>query len=135
MTVAEKSRARRLEKFFNLTVELWDIIHAYQHGVCASCGLPQKSGKRLALDHSHKTGVVRGLLCSTCNRLLGRIERTYAKGVDIVKILDNLAAYLRESPATKALGREIRTFPGRFGTKRHRKYLADQKHPSRGLKA
>jgi hypothetical protein len=127
LTPAERSRAKRLEKFFNLTVDLWDIVHAYQQGVCAACHRPQKSGKRLATDHSHKTGVVRGLLCSTCNRLLGRIERTYANGTDIATILDRLALFLRDPPATRALGREIKTFPGRFGTKRPRKYLTDQR--------
>jgi hypothetical protein len=127
LTSSEKARAKRLEKFFNLTVDLWDIIHKYQGFCCAVCGKPQKSGKRLATDHSHKTGVVRGLLCWTCNRLLGRIERTYPNGTNIVAILESLMLYMKEHPATKALGREIKTFPGRFGTKRHRTYLANQK--------
>jgi hypothetical protein len=124
---SDRARARRLERFFGLTIELWDIINAYQQSLCFVCHRPQKSGKRLATDHSHKTGLVRGLLCSTCNRILGKIERTWDKKTDVVLMLERLVEFLKSPPATKAIGREIRTFPGRFGTKRHAKYLAEQK--------
>jgi hypothetical protein len=41
-------------------------------GVCAICGRPPKT-RKLHVDHDHKTGKVRGLLCYTCNRfILGR---------------------------------------------------------------
>lgn len=127
MTPQERSRARRLERFFNLTAELWDIIAAYQNHVCFVCCKPQKSGKRLALDHSHQSGLLRALLCSTCNRALGRMERTWPKGTDVGLMLSRMIQVLNDPPAVKALGREIHTFAGRFGTKRHHRYLADQK--------
>jgi hypothetical protein len=38
-----------------------------QHGVCAICGNPPKT-RRLDIDHDHRTGAVRGLLCHRCNR-------------------------------------------------------------------
>lgn len=61
-----------------------------QQGRCAGCGgRPRK--KRLAIDHDHKTGKVRGLLCSTCNHdLLGVAERL----ADPVGTLRRLADYL-----------------------------------------
>lgn len=40
-----------------------------QGGVCAICGNPPKS-RRLHVDHDHRTGKVRGLLCFRCNRAL-----------------------------------------------------------------
>lgn len=45
-----------------------------QKGCCAICGKPQSMFKRrLNLDHNHKTGQLRGLLCYYCNRrLVGR---------------------------------------------------------------
>lgn len=38
--------------------------------VCTICG----SRKNLCIDHSHKTGKVRGRLCSSCNRGLGQFK-------------------------------------------------------------
>jgi hypothetical protein len=53
-----------------------------QNGVCAICRKPESTLRSgvllmLAVDHDHKTGQVRGLLCNNCNRaegLLGTIE-------------------------------------------------------------
>lgn len=54
-----------------------EMLHA-QGGVCAICAQPERapdkaSGKTkdLAIDHCHKTGAIRALLCSNCNRALG----------------------------------------------------------------
>ncbi len=49
-----------------------------QNGVCAICGKPEtKIFKNkvisLAVDHDHKTGKVRSLLCYRCNGVLGLI--------------------------------------------------------------
>lgn len=44
---------------------------AAQSGVCAICLRPPKS-RRLDVDHDHKTGRIRGILCTMCNhKLLG----------------------------------------------------------------
>lgn len=127
MISSERARQKRLEKFFNLTVEEWDRIDTYQSFCCAICLRKQKSGIRLATDHSHKNGVVRGLLDTSCNRILGKIERAWGKEVNVIQAVERLLDYLKNPPATIALGREVRTFAGRFGTKRHRNFLANQK--------
>ena len=50
----------------------YDRMLAAQHGGCGICGAPPKT-RRLHVDHDHKTGLIRGLLCFTCNRhLLGK---------------------------------------------------------------
>lgn len=126
-TSQERARARRLKIFFNLSVEEWDRIDTFQRGCCAACGRPQKSGKRLATDHNHLTGLVRGLLCSSCNRILGKIERAWSKDIDVIMVLGHLLDFLKNPTAVQALGKEIFTFAGRFGTKRHKKYLQEQK--------
>lgn len=58
-----------------------------QDGLCAMCGGTNSSGKRLAVDHDHKTGKVRGLLCTNCNSALGKF------GEDIDRLLE-AALYL-----------------------------------------
>lgn len=69
-------RRSNLKKLYGITVEEYDALFEKQGGVCAICGEPEtlvKRGQlyRLAVDHDHETGAVRGLLCSSCNRGLG----------------------------------------------------------------
>jgi hypothetical protein len=60
-----------IAKTYGLTSGEYDELLAAQGGKCAICrGRPRS--KRLAVDHNHDTGAVRGLLCSRCNHdLLG----------------------------------------------------------------
>lgn len=75
----EKARAAirswSLRRKFGITVEEYDAMHAAQNGLCALCNRPERSlKKRLAVDHDHDTGAVRGLLCGPCNVVVGYIE-------------------------------------------------------------
>jgi len=67
------------EKFviskYNLTKKEYDKIYFEQVGKCAICGTPESElNKSLCVDHDHKTGKVRGLLCSLCNKGLGSFK-------------------------------------------------------------
>jgi hypothetical protein len=64
------ARKQNLASKYNITIEEYDIILAKHNGVCAICGNPP-NGRRLAVDHNHTTGEVRGLLCYKCNTGLG----------------------------------------------------------------
>lgn len=55
-----------IERTYGLSAEEYDALLVKQGGKCAICRNRPKT-KRLAVDHSHKTGEVRGLLCSRCN--------------------------------------------------------------------
>jgi len=50
------------------------MLHS-QNGLCAICGKPpsRRNVKEMLLhvDHNHKTGKIRGLLCNSCNRGIG----------------------------------------------------------------
>lgn len=70
--VRARNRAYALLHEYGMTVEQYDAILTAQGGVCALCRRPPKS-KLLAVDHDHHTGVVRGLLCVSCNTSLGRL--------------------------------------------------------------
>lgn len=59
-------------KQFGITVEDYNKMFDKQNGCCAICGKHQSEFKiAFAVDHNHKTGKVRGLLCSRCNTMLG----------------------------------------------------------------
>jgi hypothetical protein len=67
---------------------------AAQNGGCAICSRPETAvinGKvmELAVDHDHKTGKVRALLCSTCNTSLGGFQ-------DSPALLQKAIEYLKE---------------------------------------
>lgn len=61
---------------YGITIAERDALLAEQGGVCAICKSPDpKCRNGWHLDHNHGTGVVRGVLCQTCNTGLGAIER------------------------------------------------------------
>lgn len=66
-------RAATLAKF-SLTTEEYDAMMVAQAGVCGMCGETCSTGRRLAVDHDHRSGRVRALLCQRCNRALGQYE-------------------------------------------------------------
>jgi len=64
-----------------------DFMFKRQNGACKICGKQNLDGKRLFIDHDHKTKKFRGLLCSRCNLLLGQAK-------DNIQILYKAADYL-----------------------------------------
>lgn len=56
-----------------MTPEDYAEMLASQNGGCAICGDPP-GDRRLAIDHCHTTGEVRGLLCGPCNTSLGQFK-------------------------------------------------------------
>jgi len=63
---------QRLLHNFNISLKEYYRLHIIQKGNCAICGVNEKILKKhLGVDHNHKTGKVRGLLCNRCNVLLG----------------------------------------------------------------
>lgn len=110
------ARANWVLRVYGMTLADYDAILAHQGGRCGICRRAPKAGETFHVDHEHasgQAGPVRGILCSHCNvRLVGRLksaERAQA-----------LADYLRDPPATAALGREV-IAPGRPKKKRARR--------------
>ena len=65
-----------LKSKYGFTLREYNQLFQQQGGCCAICRKPEtasnKYGTRvLAVDHDHKTGKVRGLLCDRCNRMVG----------------------------------------------------------------
>ena len=72
-------RASVLKRRFGLTLEDYDKMFEVQSGCCAICNVHQsKLDLRLAVDHDHETGKIRGLVCRDCNFFLGHLEKNYS---------------------------------------------------------
>jgi hypothetical protein len=83
------TRAEKLLQNYRLSEADYNYLVELQRGVCAGCRRSQASLTRpLVVDHSHTTGMLRGLLCYSCNQVLGLVE-------DNPFVLEGLAAYLR----------------------------------------
>ena len=85
----ENAKGRILFNKFGITKEEYNEMYIKQGGVCAICKNPELSTNRsLAVDHDHKTGKVRALLCGKCNKALGLFS-------DDVDLLNSASSYLR----------------------------------------
>ena len=65
---------RQQIKRYGLTPEQYIDLFEAQGGVCAICGSPDTAGKNWHIDHCHKTGKTRGILCQGCNLGLGNFR-------------------------------------------------------------
>jgi len=59
-----RTRRQTLHRKYGLSLEDHDALRIRQSGCCAICEIRTK---QLYVDHDHKTGEVRGLLCANCN--------------------------------------------------------------------
>lgn len=83
-------------KFAMSEQDYFDKLHA-QHGGCAICGKhPENNwdGDWLTVDHSHKSGKVRGLLCGACNSGLGFFYDSIENLEAAIKYLRNADAFI-----------------------------------------
>jgi hypothetical protein len=69
--------SRRL-RLYNLGPFEYQSLLAQQNGVCAICREPETvdNGRELSIDHDHKTGRVRALLCHRCNVAIGFLRES-----------------------------------------------------------
>lgn len=83
---------------YGITSEQYWALYEAQGGVCAICQRAKGTARRkLSVDHNHKTGEVRGLLCGPCNRdVLGHLR-------DDPAALRRGADYLENPPARRVL--------------------------------
>ena len=82
----------RLKKY-NLTIEGYNNILEKQNYKCAICGsdVPNTTAtNRFYVDHNHKTGKVRGLLCTKCNMGIGQFN-------DDIELLKKAIEYLEDN--------------------------------------
>ena len=90
-THKEEGKKYNLKRKYNITQEQYDELYNKQNGCCAICKKHQSELKKiLGVDHNHKTGKIRGLLCDNCNKGLGCLK-------DDKDIINNAGNYLKEN--------------------------------------
>ena len=87
--IREYDTKYRLKHFFGLSIEKYNEIGISHNWQCGICHIKQSDcNKKLAVDHNHKTGIIRGLLCSKCNHGLGFFK-------DNISLLEKAIIYLK----------------------------------------
>lgn len=87
----DKIKDRQLKSLYGISLEEYMILVEQTGGVCPLCNtefvLGRKSNKNPVVDHNHKTGKIRGIICGHCNSGLGCFK-------DNVNILGRAIKYL-----------------------------------------
>ena len=94
----ESSRKAHLKRVFGISLEQYDEMSKKQKHKCAICGKPEMNNKNkvLCVDHNHKTGAIRQLLCGLCNSGLGAFK-------DDKKLLKKAIKYLKKHESNSIL--------------------------------
>jgi hypothetical protein len=91
---------------YGVTQEQFYIILKNQNGCCALCA--DHLGdlySRIHIDHDHKTGRVRGLLCARCNNGLGN----FRDNADVLRRAADYVTHQNQNLVLPSVGKQIRT--------------------------
>lgn len=87
----DKARDKHYTATYGISLEEYDRLYKFQEGTCYICRRATGKTKHLAVDHSHDTGEVRGLLCGPDNQLIGRAR-------DNIDYFKRAIEYLEDPP-------------------------------------
>ena len=97
----KQARKSHLKTTFNITLDDYDLMVKNQNGLGLICHKKPKKIKYknkknpdFHIDHDHKTGKIRGLLCYNCNIGLGKFN-------DDIEIMKSAINYLNNNNSIK----------------------------------
>lgn len=88
----DKAKSKGVKQTYGISIERVHEMYKDQKGLCGICEKHFEfisKHKGLYIDHDHSSGKVRGLICSSCNSLLGCAK-------DDIKILKKAIEYLKQ---------------------------------------
>lgn len=94
----EAAWAAGILKRYGITPEQYWALYEAQGGSCYICRRATGKVRRLAVDHDHATGWVRGLLCKPCNSILAHLR-------DDTLAAYRVFSYLQDPPAFDVIGK------------------------------
>ena len=83
----EARKAQYVNWKFGISIEEYRRKEELQLKGCAICKLPCGTGRELAIDHDHKTNIIRDLLCGRCNTVLGLVNDNELLLMDLMEYL------------------------------------------------
>ena len=86
-------RDQFMKRRYGISQADYEIMLIAQEGKCAVCSTTEYvgPGKRAHVDHDHKTGKVRGLVCVRCNVLLGMAQDQHERFIAAIRYLEKHA--------------------------------------------
>lgn len=95
------SHSKHIMALYGLLPEEYDEVYRFQQNRCFICQRATGATKKLSVDHDHKTGMVRGLCCTMCNKYILGWAR------DDIEFFKRVIEYLEHPPAVAAIGVRI----------------------------
>lgn len=99
----ERRDANYRQNYQDFSLEKYNQLFREQEGKCAACRLPEteidsrtKLLKNLSVDHDHKTGRVRALLCNRCNSSLGMLKENANRAKALARYIN---IFVRPKPS------------------------------------
>lgn len=99
---SKAAHSTRLKRVYGITREEYEELLEFQEGRCYICQR-QVHSRRLAVDHDHRTGEVRGLLCSDSERGCNHAVLGNIRDIEMAR---RIVDYLEEPPARRLFGKE-----------------------------
>ena len=88
VATARNRKAEKLKLRYGLTYEEWENLRENEDFACMICGITEAElDRKLDVDHCHSSNKVRGVLCNSCNTILGRAK-------DNIEVLKAAIGYL-----------------------------------------
>lgn len=91
-----KAKGKLLKRKYGISLDEYEELFNSQYGICAICNRKETVNsnkgatvKKLAVDHCHKTGKIRGLLCHFCNTAIGAFQ-------DDTDLLEKAISYIKK---------------------------------------
>ncbi len=85
----ERKRELHLQRTYGISPEEYNQMLLKQEGKCSACPATEAGGKHnvFVVDHCHRTGKVRGLLCKDCNIVLGIMQDDPSRFANLITYL------------------------------------------------
>ena len=99
--ISESQRIRHLKVKYGISIDDYNALLIKQAGKCGIC--KKEKDETLCVDHDHETGVVRGLLCTSCNKAIGLLGDTRESLQSALDYLDSDFINFHSSAASKEI--------------------------------